>query len=318
MELTWKSYGDTGRVADGNHGKWRVVEGVRAWHLSVEPKFTRGMLPRGEFQDRAVAMAFAQDRENEIEGENMTAAETVSTAPEVDITPFNDTSGWLIVHPDMVEMIKDAAKKADRAPFSVWLDDSLWGDDDTYNDEYELSSTIPAVWWAEIDYLWDVWSHPEDYRALYLMASNLSTITGKTLYTVLESKPAKDLLIDPDDDRYGRLRELCATGGGEPSVETCYTDKRVQALSIARGVLGRYGFDWLSAELECLGTTDHLVALALRPYIGQIEGWDQSAYDALRRSFEYHHGELLHPDDRPLDDVTYKERSALPSGQPRN
>ncbi|SHX97689.1 Uncharacterised protein [Mycobacteroides abscessus subsp. abscessus] len=42
MELTWKSYGDTGRVADGNHGKWRVVEGCRAWHLSVEPQFTRG------------------------------------------------------------------------------------------------------------------------------------------------------------------------------------------------------------------------------------------------------------------------------------
>lgn len=315
MELIWKSYGDTGRVADGNHGKWRVVEGVRAWHLSVEPKFTRGMLPRGEFEDRSIAMAFAQARENEVEGtttmgENMTVAETATAAPEVDITPFNDTSGWLIVHPDMVEMIKDAAKRQDRAPFSVWLEDSLWGDGDTYNDEYELSSTIPAVWWAEIDYIWDVWSHPEDYRALYLLASDLSTIRGKTLYTVLESKPAKDLLIDPGDDRYTRLRELCSTGGEEPCIETCYTDKRVQALSIAGRVLGRYGFDWLSAELECLGTTDHLVALALRPYIGQIEGWDQGAYDALRRSFEHRRGELLHPDDKALDDVTYEARPA--------
>lgn len=241
-------------------------------------------------------------------GENMTVGGAATVDPEVVITPFNDTSGWLIVHPDMIAMITDAAKSPHRAPFSVWLDDSLWGDGDTYNDEYELSYTIPAMWWAEIDYVWDVWSHPEDYRALYLLASDLSTITGKTLYTVLESKPAKDLLIDPDDDRYGRLRELCAAH--RPCADDPDSGERVRALDIAGRVLGKYGFDWLSAELECMGTTDHLVALALRPYIGQIEGWNQSAYDALRRSFEHHRGELLHPDDQASDGITYAERSA--------
>ncbi|BBX82187.1 hypothetical protein [Mycolicibacterium aubagnense] len=81
----------------------------------------------------------------------------------------------------------------------------------------------------------------------------------------------------------------------------------------------RYGFDWI--EQECTGTNDFYAALALRPYIGQFDGWDQGAYDALRRSFEHYRGELLHPEDAPLPGITYEKsingiqsNSTRPSG----
>ena len=60
MSLIWKSYGDHGRTADGSHGTWRVVTDGKWWHLSVQPKFTRGMLNRGKFSDRLAAMSEAE------------------------------------------------------------------------------------------------------------------------------------------------------------------------------------------------------------------------------------------------------------------
>jgi len=60
MTLEWKSYGDTGRTAEGTHGTWRVVTCGRWWHLSCQPKWTRGMLSRGKFDDRLAAMVTAE------------------------------------------------------------------------------------------------------------------------------------------------------------------------------------------------------------------------------------------------------------------
>lgn len=135
-----------------------------------------------------------------------------------------------------------------------------------------------------------------------------------TLYTVLDAKPLADLMIDPADAHYGRLRELCAQHyrdgrGWEPAL---HSPEREQALRLAEGVLSGHEpkFGWLSVSQECTGTTDPFFALAARPFIGQAEGWDQRAYDALRRSFEHYRGQLLHPDDQPLDGITYSDQSA--------
>lgn len=65
MKLEWKSYGDDGRTAKGDKGTWRIVTDGMWWHLTLEPKSTRGMLPRGRFDDRNQAMGFAQERDDE-------------------------------------------------------------------------------------------------------------------------------------------------------------------------------------------------------------------------------------------------------------
>jgi len=66
MKLNWKSYGDRGRTAEGDQGIWRIVDGDKWWHLTVQPQFTRGMLNRGKFATRQDAEAHAQDRENDV------------------------------------------------------------------------------------------------------------------------------------------------------------------------------------------------------------------------------------------------------------
>jgi hypothetical protein len=64
MKLEWKSYGDHGRTARGEHGTWRVVTDGMWWFLSVQPTFTRGMLSRGKYATQQDAMAMAQDHED--------------------------------------------------------------------------------------------------------------------------------------------------------------------------------------------------------------------------------------------------------------
>lgn len=64
MKLKWKSYGDTGRTAIGDQGRWRIVtEGVW-WHLTVQPAPLEPRENRGKFVDRQRAMEFAQERED--------------------------------------------------------------------------------------------------------------------------------------------------------------------------------------------------------------------------------------------------------------
>jgi len=237
--------------------------------------------------------------------------------------PFNDTSGWLIVHPRTADALKAVAASRERPPFSVWLEESLFISESPvykgYFDwewQYELSSTASGVQWhdAEVD-IWDALADPESYRALYLLRSDRS-VKGKRMFTVLDSKPARDLVIDPDNPGYARFRELCEQPMPEPAYEQHQDGPprqdevaRDEALDVAEKILCTSDdFDWLSGHLECTGTTDPFVALALRPLIGQVDGWSQAAYDALRRSFEHHRGQLLHPDDHPLDGITYHDQ----------
>lgn len=99
------------------------------------------------------------------------------------------------------------------------------------------------------------------------------------------------------------MRELLSQGGHRLWEPTIDSPEQKRAATVAYGALHRYGFGWI--EQECTGTNDFYAALALRPYIGQFEGWDQAAYDALRRSFEHYRGELLHPEDALLLGIAY-------------
>ncbi|WP_079621455.1 hypothetical protein [Mycobacteroides abscessus] len=192
-----------------------------------------------------------------------------------------------------------------RAPFGLWVKDAFWDNEEDY---YELNLTPSSLWCLpDLDRA-DIWEHPERYRALYLTATpatrtRLDNIT-ETMYTVIESVSVGDLMIDPADRRYDRLRELLSQGDHHPWEPALHSPEQNRAATLAYGALHRYGFGWI--EQECTGTNDFYAALALRPHIGQFEGWDQAAYDTLRRSFEHYRGELLHPEDAHLTGIAYK------------
>ncbi len=58
MKLDWRSYGDTGRIATGDLGAWRIVTDGKWWLLSVEG------LRRGAFALRDGAKSYAQEQED--------------------------------------------------------------------------------------------------------------------------------------------------------------------------------------------------------------------------------------------------------------
>lgn len=214
------------------------------------------------------------------------------------------TSGWLYISPDMQKGTDVFEHLPTRAPFGLWIGDSFWDNEEDY---YELQLSHEGLWGLPDLDTPDIWEHPDRHRALYLVATNAErTSRGftETLYTALESVPVRDLMIDPRDRRYDRLRELLSLGDQHPWQPALDSPEHDRATDVAYPALDRYGFGWI--EWECTGTNDFYVALALRPYIGQIEGWDQGAYDALRRSFEHYRGQPLHPEDAPLADITYE------------
>lgn len=216
-----------------------------------------------------------------------------------------DTAGWLLVTPEMRSTTDAFDHLPARAPFGLWVNDAFWDNEEDY---YELNLDSNGLWHLPDLDISDIWKNPERYRALYLTAAPETRTRGaitETLYTVIDSVPVHDLMIDPADRRYDRLRELLSQEdhhGWEPALDS---PEQEQAANVAYEARHRYGFSWM--EEDCCGTTDFYVALALRPYIGHFEGWDQGAYDALRRSFEHYRGELLHPEDAPLPDITYEE-----------
>jgi hypothetical protein len=67
-QLEWKSYGDTGRTARGDLGRWVIVTDGAWWHLSLHPhgEQVQGQR-RGQFVKRQRAMEFAQEREDGVE-----------------------------------------------------------------------------------------------------------------------------------------------------------------------------------------------------------------------------------------------------------
>jgi hypothetical protein len=215
-----------------------------------------------------------------------------------------DTAGWLLVTPEMRSTTDAFDRLPSRAPFGLWVNDAFWDNDEDY---YELNLTPDSLWYLPDLDTADIWEHPEQYRALYLTATPATRARGainETLYTVIDSVPVGDLMIDPDDRRYDRLRELLSQGDHRPWEPAIDSPEQKRAATVAYGALHSYGFGWI--EQECTGTNDFYAALALRPYIGQFEGWDQAAYDSLRRSFEHYRGELLHPEDAPLSGIAYK------------
>jgi len=219
------------------------------------------------------------------------------------------TSGWLYVTPQMRQETDTFDQLPTRPPFGLWIADSFWDIDE---DHYELSLTHEGLWGLPDLDTADIWEHPELHRALYLTATEAGrTRRGveETLYSVLDSVPVRDLMVDPTDSRYGRLRELLSRGGHDPWEPALDSPERARAAAVGYQALHGYGFGWI--EWECTGTNDFYVALALRPYVGQFEGWDQSAYDALRRSFEHYRGELLHPEDASLADITYEKSTPV-------
>ncbi|QCO28990.1 hypothetical protein CFE69_23925 (plasmid) [Mycobacteroides abscessus subsp. massiliense] len=220
-------------------------------------------------------------------------------------TNSDTAAGWLLVTPEMRSDTDIFDHLPARAPFGLWVKDAFWDNEEDY---YELNLTPSSLWCLpDLDRA-DIWEHPERYRALYLTATpatrtRLDNIT-ETMYTVIESVSVGDLMIDPADRRYDRLRELLSQGDHHPWEPALHSPEQNRAATLAYGALHRYGFGWI--EQECTGTNDFYAALALRPHIGQFEGWDQAAYDTLRRSFEHYRGELLHPEDAHLTGIAYK------------
>ncbi|OHT95597.1 hypothetical protein BKG71_23195 [Mycobacteroides chelonae] len=212
-------------------------------------------------------------------------------------------AGWLLVTPEMRSETDIFDRLPSRAPFGLWVTDAFWNNEEDY---YELNLTPNSLWHLP-DLDWPgVWEHPEQYRALYLTATAATRTRcdfNETMYTVIDSVPVGDLMIDPADRRYDRLRELLSQGDHHPWEPALHSPEQKEATDTAYGSLHKYGFGWI--DQECTGTNDFYAALALRPYIGQFEGWDQGAYDALRRSYEHYRCELLHPEDAPLPGITY-------------
>lgn len=64
MKLNWKSYGDTGRTALGEMGRWRIVTDGRWWHLTLQAEPLEPRKNRGMFVTRQRAQEFAQERED--------------------------------------------------------------------------------------------------------------------------------------------------------------------------------------------------------------------------------------------------------------
>lgn len=230
-------------------------------------------------------------------------AETVSISLGV-WTAADTAAGWLLVTPEMRSDTEIFDRLPARAPFGLWVDDAFWDNEEDY---YELNLTPSSLWYLPDLDRPDIWEHPERYRALYLTATSATRTRGdsiETMYTVIDSVPVRDLMIDPADRRYDRLRELLSLGDHHLWEPALHSAEQEKAATVAYEALDGYGFGWI--EEECTGTNDFYAALALRPYIGEFEGWDQGAYDALRRSFEHYRGELLHPEDAPLAGIDYQ------------
>ncbi|SII82821.1 hypothetical protein [Mycobacteroides abscessus] len=219
-------------------------------------------------------------------------------------TNSDTAAGWLLVTPEMRSDTDIFDHLPARAPFGLWVKDAFWDNEEDY---YELNLTPSSLWCLpDLDRA-DIWEHPERYRALYLTATPATRTRldiTETMYTVIESVSVGDLMIDPADRRYDRLRELLSQGDHHPWEPALHSPEQNRAATLAYGALHRYGFGWI--EQECTGTNDFYAALALRPHIGQFEGWDQAAYDTLRQSFEHYRGELLHPEDAHLTGIAYK------------
>ncbi|RIT36795.1 hypothetical protein D2E76_16195 [Mycobacteroides abscessus] len=178
---------------------------------------------------------------------------------------------------------------------------------------FELYDGPDQYPWSEVD-VWEVWhENPLGFRAIRVVATGEVVDGGFSGHEVVEDRLLRDWIIDPARREFSRLRELASLYGSGTFDPNLFGKYGPEVFNARRnGVIGEAiellqgvgGFDWLIDRLECMGTTDPYVALALRPYIGPDFG--QQSYDALRWEFEAHRGELLHPEDQQLADIRYK------------
>lgn len=224
-----------------------------------------------------------------------------------------DTSRWLVITPEGQKYLDAVVQVATSPPGVVWLPDN--GLREPNLSPFELYDSPDEYPWCE-DEVWEAWhDNPKAFRAIRVIATGEVVDPGLSSYEVVEDRLLRDFIIDPARREYSRLREVACTYGSEtfdPNMFGTYgpgvfNDRRNDVIGEALNLLQEIGgFGWLLERLECMGTTDPYVALALRPHIDIDDRFDQQSYDALRWDFEAHRGELLHPDDPPLADISYK------------
>lgn len=223
-----------------------------------------------------------------------------------------DSARWLVISPGWHDYLADVAKMAAVQPGVVWVPNDQFA---MQLEDFELYDDLDQYDWAGAE-IWEMLhDNPAAYRAIRLIPTG-ETAGGVSQYAVVEERLLRDWMIDTADPEYERMHEVvCLYGwraynpnlvGEYGSGGYSHAQKEAsKAVEVLREVGGFY---WLFHHLECMGSMDPYVALAVRPHIGQRI--DQQCYDALRRGFEAQRGELLHPDDRPLPDIRY-----LPAGQ---
>lgn len=225
------------------------------------------------------------------------------------------TSRWLVINPEGQKYLDAVMQVATAPPGSVWVPSEGLREPDL--SPFELYGSPDEYPWCEDD-VWEAWhGNPMGFRAVRVVATGEMASGGLSGYQVVEDCLLRDWIIDPARGEYFRLREVASLYGSEtfdPNLFGAYgpevlNDRRNDVIGAALELLQQVGgFGWLIERLECMGTTDPYVALALRPHIGRR--FDQQSYDALRWEFEAHRGELLHPEDQPLPDIRYKPAEA--------
>lgn len=218
------------------------------------------------------------------------------------------SSGWLVIDPDLQEYLDDVVRIASAPPGVVWIPNDKFH---SHPDSLVSYASLDHYDWAAAD-IWDVLhENPTGYRAIRVVATG-EAAGGVSQYAAVEDRLLRDWIIDPASPEYSRFHEVACLYGIEAydpnQVGEYGSGRNIEAgseASRAAEVLNTVGgFSWLLCHWECMGTTDPFFALAVRPHIGQLI--DQQSYDALRRGFEEQRGELLHPDDEPLDDIRYR------------
>lgn len=220
-------------------------------------------------------------------------------------------SRWLVTDPPLQEFRDCVARMATSPPGFVWAANRRFPNPDSL----ELYDSLDNYDWAGAE-IWEMLhDNPTAYRAIRVVPTG-ETAGGVSQYVVLEDRLLRDWMIDIANPEYARMHEVACLYGWRaynPNVvgeygSGEYSDAGRESSEAVKVLWDVGGFDWLCHHLECMGSMNPYVALAVRPHIGQRI--DQPCYDGLRRGFEAQRGELLHPDDQPLAGIVYQDRSA--------
>lgn len=222
-----------------------------------------------------------------------------------------DSSRWLVIDPLLQEFRDCVVRMATTPPGFVWAPNRKFPTPESL----ELYDSLDRYDWAGAEVWEKLHDNPTAYRAIRVVPTG-ETAGGVSQYAVVEDRLLRDWMIDIANPQYARMHEVACLHGWwayNPNVVGAYGSgeyrnagrESTDAVKVLRDV---GGFNWLCHHLECMGTTNPYLALAVRPHIGQ--GIDQQCYDGLRRGFEAQRGELLHPDDQPLAGISYPDRPA--------